>query len=78
MHPKRPRLRYVLFAFVGLGWQVAMVVIDPSFTNRTLTLAMYLPIWLFALIGAIVIYRLDLAQYRAHQDTPPSDDEPAP
>jgi hypothetical protein len=68
----------LLVALVGLGLQVAMAVIDPSFTNRTLTFAMYLPLWLCILICAIVIYRWDLAQYRAHQAASPSEDEPDP
>jgi hypothetical protein len=68
----------LLVALVGLGLHVAMAVIDPSFTNRTLTLAMHLPLWLFILIGAIGIYRFELAQYRAHQAASPSEDEPAP
>ncbi|WP_087102643.1 hypothetical protein [Nocardiopsis sp. JB363] len=78
MQPKRPRLRYLLFGLVGLGWHVAMFVIDPSFTSRTLTLAMHLPLWLFILIGAILSYRFELAQYRAHQAASPSEDESAP
>ncbi|MGW5879980.1 hypothetical protein ACWFMI_25865 [Nocardiopsis terrae] len=68
----------MLVALVGLGWHVAMFVIDPSFTSRTLTLAMHLPLWLVMLIIAIVNYRLDLAQYRAHQAASSSEDESAP
>jgi hypothetical protein len=71
-------LRYLLVALVGLGWHVTMAVIDPSFTNRTLTFAMHLPVWLCMLIVGIVIYRFELAQYRAHQAASPSEDEPDP
>lgn len=75
MQPKKPRLRYLILTTSMVALYVALILVEPDFTNRTIS-GTFLIMWSAGLVGAIAIYRFDRKQYRAHQASPLSEEEP--
>ncbi|WP_431867973.1 hypothetical protein [Nocardiopsis eucommiae] len=75
MQLKRPRVRYLVLTISMVALYVALILVEPAFTNRTMS-GTSLMVWSVCLVMAIVIYRFDRKRYSVHQAVPPPEEEP--